>query len=108
MARTLEQERAAIETDVRKLEERRQRLEEKDRESAIQAIEKTGLHKLETKRLGTLLGRVRRRGLDEVEKRRVTGTRSEEQRGGKEAIGARWSEEWGEHTKKKERTKRNT
>jgi len=52
MARTLEQERAAIEKDVRKLEERRQRLEEKEREAAIQAIEKTGLLKLETKRLG--------------------------------------------------------
>ena len=41
MARTLEQERAAIEKDVRKLEERRQRLEEKEREAAIQAIEKS-------------------------------------------------------------------
>ncbi|AMK20590.1 MULTISPECIES: hypothetical protein [Sphingomonadales] len=69
MARTLEQERAAIEKDVRKLEERRQRLEEKEREAAIQAIEKTGLLKLETKRLGNLLGRIRSLGIDEVEKR---------------------------------------
>ena len=69
MARTLEQERAALEEEGRKLEERRQRLEEKEREAAIQAIEKTGLLKLETKRLGNLLGRIRSLGIDEVEKR---------------------------------------
>lgn len=49
MARTLEQERAAIEEEGRKLEERRQRLEEKEREAAIQALEKTGLLKLDGK-----------------------------------------------------------
>ena len=74
MARTLEQERAAIEKDVRKLEERRQRLEEKEREAAIQAIEKTGLLKLETKRLGNLLGRIRRLGIDEGENRLAART----------------------------------
>ena len=55
MARTLEQERAALEEEGRKLEERRQRLEEKEREAAIQAIEKTGLLKLEGKRLSGLV-----------------------------------------------------
>ncbi|RVT38670.1 hypothetical protein [Sphingobium algorifonticola] len=69
MARTLEQERAAIEEDARKLEDRRQKLEEKEREAAIQAVEKAGLLKVEAKRLGDLLGRIRKLGLDEVEKR---------------------------------------
>lgn len=69
MARTLEQERAAIEEDARKLEERRQRLEEKERDAAIQAVDKTGLLKLEGKRLGSLLGRIRALGIVEVEKR---------------------------------------
>lgn len=69
MARTLEQERAAIEEDGRKLDERRQRLEEKEREAAIQAIDKTGLLKLESKRLGGLLARIRTLGVEEVEKR---------------------------------------
>lgn len=69
MARTLEQERAAIEEDERKLEERRQRLEEKERDAAVQAVEKAGLLKLDTKRLSALLARIRSLGIDEVEKR---------------------------------------
>jgi len=69
MARTLEQERAALEEEARKLEERRQRLDEREREQAIQAVEKTGLLKLETKRLTQLLARIKSLGFDEVEKR---------------------------------------
>lgn len=69
MARTLEQERAAIAEDERKLEERRQRLEEKEREAAVQAVEKAGLLKLDGKRLSALLTRIRSLGIDEVEKR---------------------------------------
>lgn len=69
MARTLEQERAALEQDARKLEERRARLEEKERDQAIQAIDKTGLLKLDGKRLAGLVSRIRTLGIDEVEKR---------------------------------------
>lgn len=69
MARTLEQERAAIAEDERKLEERRQRLEEKERDAAVQAVEKAGLLKLDAKRLSALLTRIRSLGIDEVEKR---------------------------------------
>ena len=39
MARTLEQERAAIAAEARKLEERQQRLEEREREQAIADID---------------------------------------------------------------------
>lgn len=69
MARTLEQERAAIEEDARKLDERRQRLEEKERDAAVQAVEKAGLLKLDAKRLSALLARIRSLGIEEVEKR---------------------------------------
>lgn len=69
MARTLEQERAAIEQDARKLDERRQRLEEKEREAAIQAIDKAGLLRLDGQRLSDLLGRIKALGMEEVEKR---------------------------------------
>ncbi len=69
MARTLEQERAAIEEEARRLDDRRQRLEEKEREAAIQTIEKTGLLKLDSKRLGGLVSRIRALGIEEVEKR---------------------------------------
>ncbi|ALJ16564.1 hypothetical protein [Sphingopyxis macrogoltabida] len=69
MARTLEQERAAIEAEALKLEQRRQRLEERERDQAISAIENAGLLKLDAGRLAGLLTRIRKLGLAEVEKR---------------------------------------
>ncbi|ATI80604.1 hypothetical protein [Sphingobium yanoikuyae] len=69
MARTLEQERAAIEEEARRLEERRQKLAEKERDQAIQAVEKAGLLKLEPKRLDDLTAKIRKLGIAEVEKR---------------------------------------
>src|SRR3546814_17818282 len=69
MARTLEQERAAIETEARKLEERRRSLADREREQAIQPIDKGGLLKLETGQLARLVGRIMFLGIAEVEKR---------------------------------------
>lgn len=69
MARTLEQERLALEEDARRLDERRRKLEEKEREQAITMVEKTGLLKLEAKRLTALTERIRSLGIDAVEKR---------------------------------------
>jgi len=69
MARTLEQERAALVEDERKLEERRQRLAEKERDAAIQAVDKSGLLKVESTRLSALMARIRSLGINEVEKR---------------------------------------
>lgn len=69
MARTLEQERAAIEAEAQRLEERRKRLEEKERDQAIQAVDKAGLLKLDSDRLGRLLSRMKSLGIEEVEKR---------------------------------------
>lgn len=68
MAKTLEQERAAFEADAQRLEERRRKLEEREREQAISAVEKTGLLKLEIKRLTAIVERVKSLGIDEVEK----------------------------------------
>jgi len=69
MAKTLEQERAAFEEDARRLKDRRKRLEEREREQAISAVEKAGLLKLDIKRLATLAERIKSLGIDEVEKR---------------------------------------
>ena len=69
MAKTLEQERAAFEADAQRLEERRRKLEEREREQAITAVEKAGLLKLEIKRLTAIVERVKSLGIDEVEKR---------------------------------------
>jgi len=69
MAKTLEQERLALEEEARRLEERRRRLEEKEREQAISTIEKSGLLKLDAKRLAALTERIKALGIDAVEKR---------------------------------------
>ena len=69
MARTLEQERAAIEEDARRLEDRRRTLAEREREQAIQAIDKAGLLKLDIGQLTKLTGRIKQLGIAEVEKR---------------------------------------
>ena len=69
MAKTLEQERAAFEADAQRLEERRRKLEEREREQAISAVEKAGLLKLDIKRLAALVERMKLLGIDEVEKR---------------------------------------
>lgn len=69
MAKTLEQERLALEEDARKLEGRRKLLEEKERQQAIATIERSGLLKLEASRLVALMDRIRTLGIEAVEKR---------------------------------------
>lgn len=69
MARTLEQERTALEEDERRLEERRRAFAERERQSALAALEKSGLLKLGMIRLEALAATIRKLGPDEVEKR---------------------------------------
>lgn len=69
MARTLEQERQALDEEERRLVERRERLAEREREEAIRMVERAGLLKLDGKRLDELAQRIRKLGIDEVEKR---------------------------------------
>ena len=69
MARTLEQERSALEEEARRLEDRRRKLEEREREQAITVVEKSGLLKLDVKRLTALAERIRTLGIETVEKR---------------------------------------
>lgn len=69
MAKTLEQERLALEEDERKLQSRRKMLEEKEREQAIALVERAGLLKLDGKRLGALMDRIKALGIEAVEKK---------------------------------------
>ena len=69
MARTLEQERQALEEEERRLAEKRELLAKREREEAIRAVEKAGLLKLDAKRLEVLTGRIKALGIEEVEKR---------------------------------------
>ena len=69
MAKTLEQERLALEEDERRLDERRRKLEEREREQAIATVENSGLLKLDARRLADLADRIKRLGIEEVDKR---------------------------------------
>ena len=69
MARTLEQERTALAQDEQRLADRRKQLEDREREEAIKAFERSGLLKLDPRRIENLAKRIRTLGLDEAERR---------------------------------------
>ncbi|QNE07707.1 hypothetical protein [Croceicoccus marinus] len=69
MANTVEQERAAIEADEKKLSDRRRKLVEREQSERQRAIGKSVLMKLDQDRLETMLARMKDLGVDEVEKR---------------------------------------
>ena len=69
MARTIEQERAALAEDERRLTDRRRHLEERERDEAIKALDRAGLLKLDPRRIESLGKRIKALGVDEVEKR---------------------------------------
>jgi hypothetical protein len=69
MAKTLEQERAALLEDERRLADRRKQLEERERDEAIKALDKAGLLKLAPERIDSLSRRIKMLGIAEVEKR---------------------------------------
>lgn len=69
MARTVEQERLALEEEERRLAERRKQLVERERDEAIRTIEKTGLLKLDGRRLEEIARRIKALGVEEVERR---------------------------------------
>ncbi|WP_412549603.1 hypothetical protein [Sphingomonas sanguinis] len=69
MARTIEQERAALAEDERRLTDRRRQLEERERDEAIKALDRAGLLKLDPRRIESLGKRIKALGVDEVEKR---------------------------------------
>ena len=69
MARTIEQEMQALEEEERRLAEKREQLAKRARDEAIKSVEKTGLLKLDGRRLEALTGRIKTLGIEEVEKR---------------------------------------
>ena len=69
MAKDLDKERAAIAAEEAKLAERKKHLAEKERDASLKAIEKAGLMKLSPEDLEALLGRIRKLGIEEVQRR---------------------------------------
>lgn len=69
MARTIEEEMELLREDERRLASKKAQLVKRARDEAIKSVEKTGLLKLESRRLEALAGRIKSLGIEEVEKR---------------------------------------
>ncbi len=69
MANSVEQERAAIEADEKKLADRRKKLVEREQTERQKAIGRSVLGKVDRDRLEKLLARMKDLGVDEVERR---------------------------------------
>lgn len=69
MSKTLKSQRASLEAEMKKLDGRMKELQKREREAAMDAVERSGLLKLDSDRLGDLLGRMKALGFDEVERR---------------------------------------
>ncbi|MDO7836888.1 hypothetical protein Q4610_17720 [Sphingobium sp. HBC34] len=69
MARTIEEEMESLREEERRLASKKAQLVKRARDEAIKSVEKTGLLKLESRRLEALAGRIKSLGIEEVEKR---------------------------------------
>ena len=69
MSKALKVQRASLEAELKKLDGRMKELQKREREAAMDAVERSGLLKLDSDRLGDLLGRMKALGFDEVERR---------------------------------------
>lgn len=69
MATSFEKERAQIAAEEEKLADRRRKLEEREREVVTKALERSSLLKLDPERAKSLCERIRKLGVDEVERR---------------------------------------
>lgn len=69
MPRSLDQERQAIAADEGRLEERRRKLAEAERDEAIRSLDRSGIVRLPIERLSRLFDRVGKLGIDEAERR---------------------------------------
>lgn len=74
MATSFEKERAQIAADEEKLAERKRKLEEREREVVVGALERSGLMNLKPDRAKSLCDRIRKLGVDEVERRLALDT----------------------------------
>ena len=69
MAKSLDDERAAIAADEERLADRRKRLAERERDAALAALDKAGLLKLPLDRIEAFVAQVKKLGFEEVTKR---------------------------------------
>jgi septal ring factor EnvC (AmiA/AmiB activator) len=69
MAKSLDDERAAIAAEEERLLERRKRLADRERDAALQTIERTGLLRQPLDRLTKIAEQMKKLGIDEICKR---------------------------------------
>ncbi len=69
MPLSLEQERAQIQADEKRLSDRKRKLADKEKTELLKLVDQSGLSKLEPARLAALMERIKTLGVDDVEKR---------------------------------------
>ncbi len=69
MPLSLEQERAQIQADEKRLSDRKRKLADKEKAELLKLVDQSGLSKLEPARLAALMERIKTLGVEGVEKR---------------------------------------
>ena len=69
MARSIEQERAQLEADEQRLNERRKQLADRERSGWLKEVEKSGLMKADPAQFNAIIGAIKKLGIDETVKR---------------------------------------
>lgn len=69
MPLSLEQERAQIQADEKRLSDRKRKLADKEKTELLKLVDQSGLSKLEPARLAALMERIKTLGVEDVEKR---------------------------------------
>lgn len=69
MPLSLEQERAQIQADEKRLSDRKRKLADKEKAELLKLVDQSGLSKLEPARLAALMERIKTLGVEDVEKR---------------------------------------
>lgn len=69
MALSIEQERQQLEAEEQRLADRRKRLNERERTERLKAIEQSGLLKADGGRFDSIMGAIKKLGIEEADKR---------------------------------------
>mgnify|MGYP003335118954 CR=1 FL=1 len=69
MARSIEQERAQLEADEQRLNERRKQLADRERSELLKEVERSGLMKADPAQFSAIIGAIKKLGIAETVKR---------------------------------------
>jgi hypothetical protein len=69
MALSIQQEREQLEAEEQRLADRRKKLNERERNERLKAVEQSGLLKADGPRFESIMGAIRKLGIEEADKR---------------------------------------